>query len=43
MTYLQRLKIELTMSHSNDGWYNKWIKEKINQIKLKHEKSDKNN
>ena len=37
--YLDKLKIELVMSHANNGWYNKWVKEQIKKIEKKNGKS----
>jgi hypothetical protein len=44
MDYLEKLKMELTMSHANNGWYNEWVKQKIEQIKkIKEDGKSKKN
>jgi hypothetical protein len=31
-SYLKKLKVELAMSNYNDGWYVKWVEDKIKEI-----------
>lgn len=45
MDYLNRLKIELSMAHMNDGWYNNWLRQTISSIEIingNYEKSKEN-
>jgi len=35
--YLKKLKVELTMSNYNDGWYVKWVEDKIKEIESRND------
>ena len=35
--YLKKLKIELTMSNYSDGWYVKWVEDKIKEIENRND------
>ena len=35
--YLKKLKIELTMSNYSDGWYVKWVEDKIKEIESRND------
>jgi hypothetical protein len=35
--YLKRLEVELIMDGYHDGWYKKWLIDKINQIKSRND------
>lgn len=36
-TYLKKLKTELIMSNYNDGWYVKWVEDKIKEIESRND------
>jgi|TARA_R110001592_G_scaffold241412_1_gene501820 hypothetical protein len=36
-TYLKKLKTELVMSNYNDGWYVKWVEDKIKEIESRND------
>lgn len=35
--YLKKLKIELTMSNYSNGWYVKWVEDKIKEIESRND------
>ncbi len=35
--YLKKLKVELAMSNYNDGWYVKWVEDKIKEIESRND------
>ncbi len=35
--YLRKLKIELAMSNYSDGWYVKWVEDKIKEIESRND------
>jgi hypothetical protein len=35
--YLKKLKTELVMSNYNDGWYVKWVEDKIKEIESRND------
>ena len=35
--YLRKLKIELTMSNYTNGWYIKWVEDKIKEIESRND------
>ena len=35
--YLNKLKVELAMSNYNDGWYVKWVEDKIKEIESRND------
>jgi len=36
-SYLKKLKVELAMSNYNDGWYVKWVEDKIKEIESRND------
>ena len=35
--YLKKLKVELVMSNYNNGWYVKWVEDKIKEIESRND------
>lgn len=35
--YLKKLKIELTMANYSNGWYVKWVEDKIKEIENRND------
>ena len=35
--YLTKLKVELVMSNYSDGWYIKWVEDKIKEIESRND------
>ena len=35
--YLRKLKVELAMSNYSDGWYVKWVEDKIKEIESRND------
>ena len=35
--YLKKLKVELAMSNYSDGWYVKWVEDKIKEIESRND------
>lgn len=35
--YLRKLKVELVMSNYSDGWYIKWVEDKIKEIESRND------
>ena len=35
--YLKKLKVELVMSNYNNGWYVKWVEDKIKEIENRND------